>query len=52
MIYDLKLSQQHVQLIMQALGELPLKLTLNAFAELQKQIAEQDEAGAIQVADQ
>lgn len=51
MTYELKLSQQHVQLIMQALGELPLKVTLNVFAELQKQVAEQDEASAIQVSE-
>lgn len=49
MTYDLKLSQAHVQTVLQALGELPLKLSLNVFAAIQEQVAKQDEASAIEV---
>lgn len=51
MTYDLKLEQAEVMLIMQALGELPLKLTVGVFAKVQAQVAEQDSANAIEVAD-
>jgi hypothetical protein len=50
MTYTLTLEQSDVQLLMHALGELPLKATLNTFAKLQKQVAEQDAANAIEVA--
>ncbi len=49
MNYDLKLSQADVAVITQALGELPLKATLNTFAKLQQQVAEQDAANALEV---
>lgn len=49
MEYDLKLSQQHVQTVLQALGELPLKLTLNTFAAIQEQVSKQDEENAVEV---
>jgi hypothetical protein len=48
MEYDLKLSQQQVQLVLQALGELPLKVTLNVFAAIQEQVAKQDDEKAIE----
>jgi hypothetical protein len=47
MEYTLKLSQQDVQVIIAALGELPLKISGNAFGIVRQQIAEQDAAGAI-----
>lgn len=48
MEYDLKLSQQQVQLVLQALGELPLKVTLNVFAAIREQVAKQDDEKAIE----
>lgn len=49
MTYTMTLEQADVQVIMQALGELPLKVSVATFANLQKQVAEQDEANAIEV---
>ena len=51
MEYELKLSQQQVQIILQALGELPLKFSLNAFAAVQEQMTKQDEAAAVKLED-
>ena len=48
MDYTLKLSQQEIQVISQALGELPLKMTLGVFASIQNQVKAQDEAKTIQ----
>jgi len=42
MDYTIKLSQQELQIISQALGELPLKMTLAVFASIQNQVKEQD----------
>lgn len=47
MEYDLKLSQQDVQIIVGALGELPLKISAIAYANVQRQIIEQDGKNAI-----
>lgn len=49
MTYELKLTQQQVQVIAQALGELPLKVALATFSDIQRQVQEQDEASAIEV---
>lgn len=49
MTYELKLDQTDVLLILRALGEMPLKSTINTFAKVQSQIAEQDEANALEV---
>ncbi|HEX8894482.1 MAG TPA: hypothetical protein VF783_14220 [Terriglobales bacterium] len=47
MEYILKLSQQDTQLIISALAELPLKLSINVFGNIQRQVHEQDSANAI-----
>lgn len=47
MEYALKLSQQDVQVLISALGELPLKLSANTFGLIQRQVQEQDAANAI-----
>jgi hypothetical protein len=44
MDYTVKLSANDVQLIFQALGELPLKASLNTFGQLQSQVAQQESA--------
>jgi len=44
MDYTIKLSQQDVAVITQALGELPLKMTLQTFASIQNQIEAANEA--------
>jgi hypothetical protein len=44
MTYTLTLEQAEVQVIIQALGELPLKATLTAFAKIQQQVTAQDAA--------
>lgn len=47
MEYALKLSQQDVQVIINALGELPLKVSANTFGSIHRQIAEQDAVNAV-----
>jgi hypothetical protein len=47
MEYTLTLTQQDVQIIINGLGELPLKVAANTFAKLQKQVAEQDDKNAV-----
>lgn len=47
MDYTLKLSQQDVQVIINALGELPLKISANTFGTIQRQVQEQDAENAI-----
>lgn len=47
MEYLLKLSQQDVQVIANALAELPLKISASTFGSIQKQVQEQDAANAI-----
>jgi len=42
MEYTLKLSQQDIQIISQALGELPLKMVVNVFGKIQQQALEQE----------
>jgi hypothetical protein len=51
MEYELKLSQQDVLTIIQALGELPMKTVLNTFGKVQMQMQQQDAANAIPIAD-
>lgn len=47
MEYDVKLTQQELQVIYQGLGELPLKLALNMFAKLQQLQQRQDAEKAV-----
>jgi hypothetical protein len=49
MEYTLKLSQQDVQVIIGALGELQLKVSANVFSNIHRQIAEQDASNAIDI---
>lgn len=51
MEYDIKLTQQELHLIMQSLGELPLKVTINLFGKLQQEIVRQDQEKAIPIED-
>jgi hypothetical protein len=51
MDYTLKLTQQDVQTVINALGELPLKMSANVFGIIHKQVQEQDEANAIPLQD-
>lgn len=46
-MYTIKLSQQEIQVVINALGELPLKLSANAYGNIQRQVQEQDAANAI-----
>jgi hypothetical protein len=49
MEYELKVTQQELNVIYQALGELPLKLSANLFGKLQLTQKEQDEKNAIEL---
>lgn len=49
MTYELKLEQADVLLILQALGELPLRVVLQTFGKVQTQVNEQDQANALEV---
>ena len=49
MTYDLKLEQSDIGLILQALGELPLRVALQTFGKVQQQVSEQDAANALDV---
>ena len=49
MEYTLKLTQQQVQLLMVALGDVPLKHSLGTFTSIEKQVAEQDEKNALKL---
>ena len=40
MEYEITINEQDAQLILQALGELPLKATLNTFLKVNRQIIE------------
>jgi hypothetical protein len=51
MTYTLTLEQADLAVISQALGELPLKVTLNTFAKVQQQVAAQDAANAVEITD-
>lgn len=46
MEYEIKLTQQELQIIYQALGELPLKFSVNLFGKFQLAQKEQDERNA------
>ncbi len=48
-MYKLEVSQQEVQLILGALSELPLKISVNLFGNIQKQVTSQDEENAIPI---
>ena len=52
MTYKLDLSQAEIQMIANALGEMPLKVTLSLFAKIQEQVAEQDAARSVSIGDQ
>lgn len=47
MEYDFKLTQADALIIIQALGELPMKLSINTFSKFQAQMRQQDAAKAI-----
>lgn len=47
MTYTLTLSQAEIQVIANALGELPLKSTLGLFVNIQEQVKMQDDAQAL-----
>jgi hypothetical protein len=44
MEYTIKVTDQELQAILQGLGELPLKLSLNLFGKIQQQIHESQAA--------
>lgn len=46
-MYEIKFSQQEVQIVIAALAELPLKVSMNVFGNIQRQVQEQDAANAI-----
>lgn len=48
-MYTLKLSQQEVQLVISALGELPLKIAAATYGSIERQVIEQDAANAIEL---
>lgn len=41
----IKMDEQDVQLVLQALGELPLKVSLNTFLKINRQAIEQKKSG-------
>lgn len=51
MDYELSLTQQEVQIVMTALGELPLKLSINVLMKIQNAVRQQDEARAMSTQD-
>lgn len=51
MEYDIKLTQQDLQAIFLGLGEIPLKLGINLVEKLRAEVARQDEAKAVPLAD-
>lgn len=51
MEYDIKLTQQELNLIYQALGELPLKMSINLFGRLTQEQQKQDKEKAIPIED-
>lgn len=44
MEFDLKLTEQEVAMLFQALGELPLKISGQLFGKIQSQVLEQQNA--------
>lgn len=51
MNYTIDLAQQEVQLLLQGLGELPLKFGLALFGKIQGQVRAQDELSAVSLAE-
>lgn len=49
MEYNLKLSQQEIQIISAALGELPLKVSIALFGKIQQQVINIDNEKSIPV---
>jgi len=49
MTYNINLTQQEIGLIFQALGELPLKASINLFGKIQAEVQRQEEAGAAEL---
>ena len=49
MEYTLKLTQQEIQILSTALGELPLKMSLNLFGKIQTQVQTQDAENAVSI---
>ena len=50
MEYTITFTQQEIQLISMALGELPMKMTLNLFGKIQQEVKRQDDSQAVPVA--
>jgi len=42
MDYTLTLTQQDIQIVINALADLPFKMVANTFASIQKQVTDQD----------
>ena len=51
MEYEIKHTQEELNIIYQALGELPLKMTLNLFFKLKSEQEKQDKEKAIPLSD-
>lgn len=51
-MYELKLSQQEMQVILAGLGELPMKVAAGVYASVRQQVQAQDAANAIDLTKQ
>jgi hypothetical protein len=51
MKYNIELTQQELQVIYAALGELPLKMTINLFSKLQQAQQKQDAENAMPISE-
>lgn len=49
MEYNFEFSQQESQLLLQGLGEIPLKFSINLFLKLDRLIKEQDAKNAVSI---
>lgn len=49
MDYKITLNQQELQIVYAALGELPMKVSINLFGKLQQEQQKQDKANAVPV---
>lgn len=49
MEYTIKLPQKDIQIIINALGELPLKISASTFGNIQRQVQVQDAENAIDI---
>lgn len=47
MTYSMEFTQQEIQILMTALGELPLKVGGNVYSKIQMAVIEQDRKAAI-----